>query len=132
MKRIARASVLAITFCVLIGVLYRYWLIYPILQHLTIAQWRLLATVIVAMIGAISAVLRLGTLTFTPIVAVGLLAGGTWASMSAPHDIRTTLAMDFMSHLEALWGDVLRLIVVGTLSNFCSVYLFSKSWAREL
>lgn len=102
-----------------IAVLYRYWLVAPVLQYVSIGRWRFLAIVVVAGCGGVLALLRV------PIVAVacgtmaGLLIGGTWAAWQVPHDLPMSVSHAFLSHLEPFWRTVILLTVVATVSGFC-------------
>lgn len=116
-----------------IAILYRYWLVAPVLQYVGIGRWRFLAIVVVAGCGGVSALLRV------PIVAVacetmaGLLIGGTWAAFQGPHDVRMTVGDAFLSHLEPFWRNVILFTVVATVSGLCCSIVRSQvsRWNRS-
>jgi hypothetical protein len=56
-KTVVKMSV----FILLIAVLYRYWLVTPVLKYLSIGKWYLLAIVVAAITGFVISLLRLPT-----------------------------------------------------------------------
>jgi hypothetical protein len=116
---VVRTSVIAL----LIAVLYRYWLVTPVLQYLSIGKWRLVAIVVAAGIGCVMSLLRLPTLTLVCASAAGLLLGGTWAAWQAPNDVPISVSGAFASHLESFWRQVIILTVATTVGGFCSARL---------
>ena len=106
--------------------MYKYWLTTPVLQHVSIARWRLLAVVIAAACGAAMSLLRFSALASSCAALTGLLLGGTWAAWTAPNDVSISFAHAFASHLESLWREVLRLSFTTTLVAFLCSYLANR------
>lgn len=102
-----------------IAILYRYWLVAPVLQHVSIGRWRFLAIVVVAGCGGALALLKVPIVAVACGTVVGLLIGGTWAAWQVPHDLPMSVGHAFLSHLEPLWPTVLLLTVVATASGLC-------------
>ncbi len=50
------------TVTILIAILYRYWLVTPVLQYLSIRKWYLVAIAVAAAIGGVMSLLRVPTL----------------------------------------------------------------------
>ena len=112
---VVRTSVSAL----LIAVLYRYWLVTPVLQYLSIGNWRLVAIVVAAGLGCVMSLLRLPTLTLVYASVAGLLLGGTWAAWQAPNDVPISVNGAFVSHLESYWRQIIILTVATTVGGFC-------------
>jgi hypothetical protein len=110
----------------LIAVLYRYWLVTPILQYLSISNWYLVAIIVAAATGCAMPLLRLPTLAFVCAPAAGLLLGGTWAAWQAPNDIAKSFSGAFESHLESFWLLIIILTVTTTVGGFCCARLVSR------
>jgi hypothetical protein len=102
-----------------IAILYRYWLVAPVLKYLSIGQWRFLAIVVALACGGVLALLRFPVLALACGSMVGLLLGGTWAAWQAPHDVPVSISTAFVSHLESFWRTVIMLSVTATVSGFC-------------
>lgn len=102
-----------------IAILYRYWLIAPVLQYFGIGRWRFFAIAVAAACGGVWALLRLSVLALVCGSMAGVLLGGTWAEWQAPHDSPMSIGRAFMSHLESLWPTVITLTVTATVSGFC-------------
>lgn len=98
----------------LIAILYRYWLVTPVLQYLSIRKWYVVAMVVAAAIGSIMSLLKLPTSAFVSASVVGLLLGGTWAAWHFPNDVPISVCGAFQSHLESFWRQVL--ILTGTVT----------------
>ena len=107
----------------LIAVLYRYWLVTPVLQYLSVGKWRLVAIVVAAAIGCVMSLLRLSTLTLVCASVAGLLLGGTWAAWQAPNDVPISVTGAFASHLESFWRQLILLTVATTVGGFCCARL---------
>ena len=103
----------------LIATMYRYWLLAPVLQHVSILRWRLLAFVVAAACGGVLALLRLPVIAMVCESMIGLLMGGTWAAFQGQTDVRMTIVDAFLSHLEPLWPTVILLTVTASISGFC-------------
>ena len=117
-----RWPVHALIAAAIFAVLYKYWLTAPVLQHGSIARWRLLAVVVAAACGAAMSLLRFSVLALSCGALTGLLLGGTWAAWTAPNDVAISVAHAFASHLESLWREVLRLSFTTTLTVFLVGY----------
>lgn len=118
------------TLVVLTAVLYRFWLTYPILDKLTMGQWRIAAILAAASFGVFAALLRLPTYMLTAAVAIGLWAGGARAGLGAPRDTPTTFFDESVSHLQIFWREILLLIAVSTVGKFWCDYLLNKNRER--
>jgi hypothetical protein len=112
----------------LIAVLYRYWLVTPVLQYLSIRKWCLVAIVVAAATGCVMSLLRLPTLALVCASVAGLLLGGTWAAWQAPNDVPVSVSGAFESHLESFWRLILILTATTTISGLCCArFLRSRS-----
>jgi hypothetical protein len=112
---VVKASAVAL----LTAVLYRYWLVTPVLQYLSIGKWYLVAMVVAAAAGCVMSLLRLPTLALVCTSVAGLLLGGTWAAWQAPNDIPISVSGAFESHLESFWRQIIVLTVTTTVGGFC-------------
>jgi hypothetical protein len=115
---VVKASLVAL----LIAALYRYWLVTPVLQYLSIGKWHVVAIVVAAAIGCVTSLLRLPTLALVCASVAGLLAGGTWAAWHFP-DVPVSVSGAFESHLEVFWRSVIILALTITLSGLCCTQL---------
>jgi hypothetical protein len=111
-----KLSVIAI----LTMVLYRYWLIAPVLRVLSKNEWQAVAFAVAAMIGAVFALWRLDVLGLACGSMAGLLLGGTWAFLQSPSDVPISLGTAFRTNLETFWQSVILLTATVTVSGFCS------------
>lgn len=113
---------------VLIAILYRCWLVAPVLHYLAIRHWRFLALVVAAATGSILSLLRLPLLILACAAAAGLLSGGTWAACQAPSDVPISLIGAFGAHLEAFWREAIMLTVIISVSGFfCGRFVGHRS-----
>ena len=103
----------------LIALLYRYWLVTPVLQYVSIGKWYLVAIVVAAASGCAMSLLRLPALAWVCASMAGLLLGGTWAAWQAPNDVPILVSGAFGSHLESFWRQIIILTVTITVSGFC-------------
>ena len=103
----------------IIGILYRYWLVAPVLRYVSISQWRFIAIVVAAACGVVSALFGLRVLALTGGFIAGLLLGGTWAAWRAPSDVPVSVIAAFESHLKPFWRDVIVLTISATVVAFC-------------
>ena len=103
----------------LIAVLYRYWLVTPVLQYLSIRKWYQAAIVLAAATGCVMSLLRLPTLALVCASMAGLLLGGTWAAWQAPNDVPISLSGAFVSHLESFWRQALMLTSTIAIGELC-------------
>lgn len=102
-----------------IAVLYRYWLVTPVLQYLSVGKWFLVAIAVAAVTGCLMSLLRLSTLALLCASVAGLLLGGTWAAWRVPNDVPISLSGAFESHLESFWRQVLILTGTVAVGGFC-------------
>ena len=72
---------------IIVGILYRYWLVAPVLRCVSISQWRFLAIVVAAACGVVSALFGLRVLALAGGFMTGLLLAGTWAARRALSDV---------------------------------------------
>ena len=112
-----REVTFAIVLAGLTSILYRYWLVYPILHYLSLDQWRCAAILLAALIGATCSLVRLPIRAVLAATAVGLLSGGTCAALFFPTDVRVTVFSALTSHLESFWREVIILTIVTTSSS---------------
>lgn len=112
---------------VVAALLYRFWLTYPILRNLTAGEWRAVAIIAAAVLGAACALIRLPTYLGLPAMAVALTLGGAWAGLSAPHDVPTTFLAELISHLRIFWPEIALFTAVSTTSSLCCAYLLRKN-----
>jgi predicted ribosomally synthesized peptide with SipW-like signal peptide len=104
------------------AVLYKSWLTTPVLQYVSIGQWRLLAIVIAAACGGALTLLRFSTSALASGALAGLLFGGTWAAWTAPNDVAISATQAFASHLESLWREGSTLACATTVTAFFCAY----------
>jgi hypothetical protein len=130
------ASNTALTFfkaCVaaaVIAILYRYWLIAPVLHYLTINQWRLAAIGVAVTCGFTFSLFKIPMPALPAASLAGLLIGGTFAAWRAPHDIPMSAITAINSHLQSFWREVALLTGVITLSAWCVTRLTKRSRPR--
>jgi hypothetical protein len=103
----------------LIAVLYRYWLVTPVLQYLSICKWYFVAIVVAAGTGCVMSFLRLPTLALVCASVTGLLLGGTWAAWRFPNDVAISVSGAFVSHLESFWRHIVILTVTIAGGELC-------------
>jgi hypothetical protein len=113
-----------------IAILYRYWLITPVLQYLSFGQWLLVAIVIAAASGVALALLRLPILALACGSVAGLVLGGTWAAWQAPSDASISVSAAFALHLKSFWWEVMLLTVTATVAGLCSSALARRRFLR--
>jgi hypothetical protein len=105
----------------LIAVLYRYWLVTPVLQYLSIGKWDLVAVVVAAATGCVMSLLRLPTPALVCASVAGLLLGGTWVAWQAPSDVPISVSAAFESHLESFWRQIIIMTFTITVGGICGV-----------
>jgi hypothetical protein len=116
---------------ILIAILYRYWLVTPVLQYLSIRKWYLVAIVVAAAIGGVMSLLRLPTLALMCASVAGLLLGGTWAAWQAPNDVPISVSGAFASHLSSFWHQILILTVSSSIGGFCCARFLTRAGSGE-
>jgi hypothetical protein len=116
---VVKTSVVAL----LLAVLYRYWLVTPVLQYLSIGKWYLVAIVVAAATGCVMSLLRLPTSALACASVAGLLLGGTWAAWHAPNDVPISVSGAFESHLESFWRQIIVLTVTVIVGGICCARL---------
>jgi hypothetical protein len=102
-----------------IAVLYRYWLITPVLQYLSIGKWYLVAIVVAAATGCVMSLLRLPTPALVCASVAGLLFGGTWAAWQAPTDVPISVSGAFESHLASFWRQIIIMTLTIIVGGIC-------------
>jgi len=106
---------------------YRLWLTYPILQNLTVSEWRIVAILAAAIFGAAAALAKLPPYFSVPAILVGLFFGGAWAGLSAPHDVPTTFLAEFVGHLRGFWPEVVLLSEVPLICSLGCARLLQRN-----
>jgi hypothetical protein len=112
---LVKTSVVAL----LIAVLYRYWLVTPVLQYLSIGKWYLVAIAVAAATGCVMSLLRLPTPALVCASVAGLLLGGTWVASQAPSDVPISVSGAFGSHLESFWRQIIIMTFTITVGGIC-------------
>jgi hypothetical protein len=111
-----------------IAVLYRYWLVTPVLEYLSIHEWFLLGVAVAVAIGCVMSLLRFSTLAQISASVIGLLLGGTWAGRQTPSDVAKSVSCAFESHLEVFWRPMLVLILAIAVGQFwCTRFLRTRT-----
>lgn len=118
-----RQVITSVVMTALVAILYRYWLVSPVLQYVTIGQWHIIAIVVATACGGVFSLLRLPAMTVMCDSLIGLLLGGTWAAWQAPNDVRVSIVGAFSSHLESFWREVIVLTVAASIGAFCCARL---------
>jgi len=121
-----RWTVHALITAAIFAVLYKHWLTTPVLQYVSVAQWRWLARVVAAACAGVLSLLRFFAIALSCGAVAGLLLGGTWAAWTAPHDVTISVYHAFASHLESLWREVVRLAFATTVTAFSCAYLVKR------
>jgi hypothetical protein len=103
----------------LIAVLYRYWLVTPVLQYLSIGEWYLVAIAVAAATGCVVSLLRLPTPALVCASVAGLLLGGTWVAWQTPNDVPISVSGAFESHLESFWRQITIMTFTITAGGIC-------------
>ncbi len=119
------------TVTILIAILYRYWLVTPVLQYLSIRKWYLVAIAVAAAIGGVMSLLRVPTLALVYASGVGLLLGGTLAAWQAPNDVPISVSGAFASHLSSFWRQILILTASSSIGGFCSARFLTRAGSGE-
>jgi hypothetical protein len=104
---------------VIFAVPYKFWLVAPVLQHMTIGGWRLFAVVVAASCGGALSLFRVPMPAITGGAVAGLLLGGTWAAWRIPNDVPVSVGGAFATHLKSFWGEVLILTAAAAASGCC-------------
>ena len=84
-----RESILTSIVLGLVAILYKYWLTLPVLNYLSVGQWRATGVAVAAILGVAFGMAKLPAYYFGPAVALGLLLGEAWAELSFPSDTQT-------------------------------------------
>jgi hypothetical protein len=107
----------------LFAVPYKFWLTTPVLQNISIGNWRLLAISVAVGLGLGLSRMSVATPILSCGATLGLLVGGTIAVWTAPHDVAISVYCAFASHFKSFWREVLVLVATATLAALCSGYL---------
>ena len=123
-----RGVIVTLVTTALVAILYRYWLVTPVLQYVSIGRWRIFAVVVAIACGGVLSLLRLPVLALACGSIAGLLLGGTWAAWQAPNDVPVSVGAAFASHLGSFWREVIILTVVASIGAFCSARLKKRGF----
>jgi hypothetical protein len=122
-KTVVKTSVIIL----LIAVLYRYWLVTPVLKYLSIGKWYLVAIVVATATGCVMSLLRLPTVVLACASVAGLLLGGTWTAWQAPNDVPISVSGASESYLVSFWRQLLILTVITTVGGFCGARFLRRA-----
>ena len=114
---------------ILSGVLYRYWLITPVLEYLTINEWRVLAVLVMLVIGSVWPLFEWKVSSRVVGFIAGILVSGAWLEWRAQDALPASFGSAFQSHLESFWPDVTMLTAAVMLGAYCSKRLRSRNFA---
>ena len=121
-----KASVAAI----IVAILYRYWLITPVLEYLSLNDWRAVASAVSLALGIGWGLCRWNIPTLLIGFVLGTLIGGTWAHAEVPNDVEVSVARAVASHLESFWIDIIILTVTVSIGVFGTTH-FRERRARR-
>jgi len=108
------------------GILYRYWLITPVLEYVTFNEWRAVAILVTLVVGGAWPLFKWNVSTLVVGFLVGILVSGAWLAWRAQDALPASLGFALQSHLESFWPDVIMLTVVVMLGGYCSARLVSS------
>ena len=114
----ARASILAIAS----GALYWRWLTTPVLDYWSLNEWRAVAIVLAACLGAIGGLRKLSLASIGCGVALGMIACGTWLDWYH-NDVRISVGYALRSHLGMFWREVSMLALAAVAGGLCTARL---------
>jgi len=121
MRWLVHTSVSAAVF----AILYEYWLTTPVLQYMSVGNWRLFAIAVAAAFGGVLSLLRFSTSALSCGTIAGLLSGGTWAAWKFPNDVSISIYAALVSHLESFWRETVAFTFAVALAAFCCAF-FAK------
>ena len=107
------------------AILYRYWLLAPVLRFVSSASWWGIGIVSAALLGALFSWLALRLWISIPVAAGGLLSGGTWAVYATPNDIKASIAGAFWEQLQIAWKSEIAFVVALIVGQ-----ILTKYWLR--
>jgi len=105
------------------AILYRYWLITPVLTHLSPNQWRAIAIVVVVFFSCLWSLAKWNASTLVCGFVVGVVAGGTWTMLPIQHG---SFVGAFKSNLESFGRDMILLTVSAMVGGYCGVRFFIR------
>ena len=105
------------------AVLYRYWLITPVLEYVTFNEWRVVAVLVTLVIGGVWPLFKWNVSTLVVGFIAGILVSGAWLEWRLQDVLPTSVGSAFQSHLESYWPDVIMLAVAVMLGGYCSARL---------
>src|SRR6266581_8879188 len=105
------------------AILYRYWLITPVLEYVTFNEWRAVAVLVTLVVGGAWPLFKWNVSTLVVGFMAGMLVSGAWLEWRLQDVLPTSVASAFQSHLESFWPDVIMLTVAVTLGGYCSARL---------
>ena len=117
-------------FAAVVAALYRYWLTYPILKKLSYGEWLAVAVLVAATLGMGSVFARMPISIILLASAAGVVLGGAWAGLSAPHDIPTDFLAEAESHLRIFWREVVLLFAATAIGSFACAWRRKNSAPR--
>ena len=97
-------------------ILFELWLTTPILEHLSLNQWRGLALCVAGLMGCFWSLLRWNLSTLVISFMVGLLVGGTRAALPIEHG---RIGDAFQSNLALLGTDEITLALAALVGAHC-------------
>lgn len=105
------------------GILYRAWLTTPVLEYVTLDQWRAVAVLVALLVGAIWSLFRQNVSTLVVGFISGALVAGTGLEWGLQDVVPRSVGSAFQSHIEAFGSDLMMLTVAMLLSGYCSARL---------
>jgi hypothetical protein len=110
-----RTAIRLLLCAMLSAILFRYWLTTPVLDRMSIGQWRAVGISVAALIGSLCAFSKWNVSTLACGFVVGALAGCFWAAF--PMDHRGSIADAFYSSTELSGSDIAIFTATVTLSG---------------
>lgn len=124
-RQVVKVSVVA----AVSAVLYRYWLLAPVLGVLSMIQWCAAALAVAAVFGGVLGMWRFNVLVLIFGTMVGLFLGGTWAGWHTPgNDMPASIGAAFESNLESFWRVMILILLIITVTVSG---VFSARFARD-
>jgi hypothetical protein len=105
------------------AILYRYWLITPVLEYVTYNEWRAVAVLVTLVVGGVWPLFKWNVSTLVVGFTVGIFVSGAWLEWRLQDVLPTSVGSALQSHLESFWPDVIMLTVAVLLGGYCSVRL---------
>jgi hypothetical protein len=110
----------ASTIALFVACAFVVWLIAPVLNHVTVVQWRIIGLLAIAAMGLMThRTLATGWIAVS--AAVGILLGGALASQVVPNDMRAS-AFESLRFSIDYWREA----CVGAVTSTASVLVFKN------